>query len=82
MYDPERLCPGYLFVAPYSQLEAKQITDPAEAYITGPMIYDHNGVRRRIQMLWKNADTALAPHMDWIYHVSWAGRIRLQNRDV
>ncbi|KAK6001605.1 hypothetical protein QM012_002936 [Aureobasidium pullulans] len=47
VYDPERLCPGYLFVAPYSQLEAKQITDPAEAYITGPMIYDHTG-----QLVW------------------------------
>jgi hypothetical protein len=34
-----------VFLAPYSQLEAKKITDPAEAYITGPTIYDHNGVR-------------------------------------
>ncbi|KAH0373836.1 hypothetical protein KCU65_g134, partial [Aureobasidium melanogenum] len=47
VYDSERLCPGYVFVAPYSQLEAKQITDPAEAYITGPMIYDHTG-----QLIW------------------------------
>ncbi|KAH0400170.1 hypothetical protein KCU89_g5461, partial [Aureobasidium melanogenum] len=45
--DPERLCPGFLFVAPYSQLEARQIIDPAEAYITGPMIYDHTG-----QLIW------------------------------
>ncbi|KAG9747852.1 hypothetical protein KCU75_g14208, partial [Aureobasidium melanogenum] len=47
VYDPKKLSPGYLFVAPYSQLEAKQITDPAEAYITGPMIYDHSG-----QLIW------------------------------
>ncbi|KAI4747978.1 hypothetical protein E4T50_01735 [Aureobasidium sp. EXF-12298] len=47
VFDADRLSPGYLFVAPYSQLAAKQITDPAEAYITGPTIYDHNG-----QLIW------------------------------
>ncbi|KAI4716718.1 hypothetical protein E4T48_07085 [Aureobasidium sp. EXF-10727] len=47
VHDAERLGPGYLFMAPYSQLAAKQITDPAEAYITGPLIYDHNG-----QLIW------------------------------
>ncbi|KEQ76484.1 hypothetical protein M436DRAFT_69474 [Aureobasidium namibiae CBS 147.97] len=47
IYDAERLSPGYLFLAPYSQLAAKKVTDSAEAYITGPFIYDHNG-----QLIW------------------------------
>jgi len=45
VYDSDKVSPGYFFIAPYSQLAAKQITDPAEAYITGPTIYDRNGVR-------------------------------------
>ncbi|KAI4848896.1 hypothetical protein E4T44_03674 [Aureobasidium sp. EXF-8845] len=44
IHDAEKLSSGYVFLAPYSQLEAKKITDPAEAYITGPTIYDHNGL--------------------------------------
>ncbi|KAI5208183.1 hypothetical protein E4T39_01616 [Aureobasidium subglaciale] len=47
VYDPEKLSPGYIFVAPYSQLAAKQITDLAEAYTTGPTIFDSTG-----QLIW------------------------------
>jgi hypothetical protein len=71
-----------VFLAPYSQLEAKKITDPAEAYITGPTIYDHTGVRIAHTLAEPFFDKALATNMDWIYHVSRTRCVRLQERDV
>ncbi|KAI5210848.1 hypothetical protein E4T38_01936 [Aureobasidium subglaciale] len=72
VYDQEKVSPGYIFVGPYSQLAAKQITDLAEAYTTGPTIFDSTGVRVGPNMSRNNL--TMLQQLIWVGSTIFPGR--------